>query len=391
MKINKFFALALVASALMASCRKGDAGSNELQETARLNIRISVPENTRGAASTAPTDAVSNFTVFVTNQSDVIQWDGHSGTNQPLEVQVTTAAKHVYVVANAGDLRTVIGKSKAALDSYIANLNGSETGASGVAGKQTSSRWSTGDAVVSNFSQNGGVFEATANVPLTFIAARITLKITTSGEMATSYNADSGSDGSLKLTDVVVLNARGESKLFGTSLIPTSYSANRKYFEGLADDTSVNGGEGFFYYPATADHTVVSTEGFLKDAITATNATELASQTYYYYVFQNDATDADQFPTIITIRGTYDGKPIYFPVHLASYEQFTGTLDHNPVLRGKSYNITVNLKGNPLIAGGEGLGETGGTDDPTEPIVNANVEVTVVPATWTPVTLGKEF
>jgi hypothetical protein len=387
-----FTVLATIAYTVsLASCSK-DNGGEQTAERAVLNIGVSAPANSRAAGSTAaptpPEDAVGNFTVFVTDQSGAIQWRGHQTGAEPLEVEVTTAAKEVYVVANAGNLSSVI-TTMADLNNYIADLNGAETGATLVAGKQTANRWSTGKGTVSAFTQSGSTFRATATVPLTFIAARITLKI---GAIA-NYAAGAD-DGSLVLNSVAVLNARGQSKLFPasseTSLIPASYSANKKFYEGLADgDAHLTAG--FAYYPASGTFTDVSaTTSFLTDAIPA----DFSGQTFYYYVFENDAATAEQFPTIVTIKGTYDGRPIYFPVHLAPYEQFTSGSDSfgGSVTRGKSYDITVTLKGDPRFAQGRAYpGLTGGVDDPTEPLVDATVEVTINTPDWEPVTLGKEF
>jgi hypothetical protein len=379
-----FTVLAAVAYAVsFASCSKDNGGGGgQPEERAVLNVGVSAPETRAMGSTTAPTppaDAVGNFTVFVTDQSDAIRWKGHQASAEPLEVTVTTAAKEVYVVANAGDLTSVI-TTMADLNNYIADLNGAETGATLVAGKQTANRWSTGKGAVSAFTQNGTTFEASATVPLDFIAARITLKI---GAIA-NYDA-AASDGSLVLNSVAVLNARGESKLFGSSLIPASYSANKKFYEGLANDMTLNSGTGFANYPATGNFTTPA--AFLTDAIPA----DFSGQTFYYYVFENDADLATEFPTIVTIKGTYGGRPIYFPVHLASYEKFKTGSFGTSVTRGKSYEITVNITGDPRIAGGAYPGQTKGVPDPTEPLVDAMVEVTIETPEWTPVGLEKEF
>ncbi len=73
---------------------------------------------------------------------------------------------------------------------------------------------------------------------------------------------------------------------------------------------------------------------------------------------------------------------------MASYEVFTDT---NPftatsgIIRGKSYDITILLKGDAASTTG------GGTEDPTVPIHNAEIEVTVSINDWVPEALEKEF
>jgi hypothetical protein len=295
-------------------------------------------------------------------------------------MDVTTQAKTVYVVANGGDLTGKITSITQLTSTYLLDLDGATED-----GKQANARWATGSAAISFKQQPDNSFKASPKVDLVFVAARISVKILADEDMATYYNSGA-SDGSLVLTDVAVLNARGQSKLFGTSLIPANYTAAKKYYEGLANNS-------FKYYPTAGNFTLASAD-LLNDGIGTYNGSEKKFvNTFYYYVFENDATKAEEFPTIVTLKGTYGGKDIYFPVHLASYEEFTDGSDNvNGVIRGKSYNITITLTGDPRKAeGGDYPGDTGGTDDPTNPVVNAKVTVSVELKTWTPVGLGKRF
>lgn len=112
----------------------------------------------------------------------------------------------------------------------------------------------------------------------------------------------------------------------------------------------------------------------------------MATDTYYYYVFENDATTAAHLPTIVTLLGTDDdGSPLSWPVHLAPYEQWTtGSGSVSSIERGKSYNINIKLTSDATNGGG-------GTWPPTEPVISSTVEITVSLTDWVPVTLAKEF
>lgn len=365
----------LTAAALtlgVTSCSKdGNEGAAAGKgEKATLNVGVTAPAMSRAvaAAGAVPSDAVGNFSVFITDQTDQIAWSTYSSTGAPItNFAVTTNAKNVYVVANAGDLTSSI-TTMAQLNAYKADLNG--TGSQAAA----TNRWATGvTASPLSFTQSGNNFTATTTVTLTFIAARIT--VTVDNQM-TNY----GNAGSLTLDDIVVLNARGESLLFpaaggGTSLIPATYTSGKKFYEGMANPATP-----FANYPAAGEFTVAAS--LLSDALTTT-----ATDKYYYYVFENDALTDVTLPTIVTLTGTDDsGNALYWPVHLAAYEQWANSTAFTTtgIQRGHSYDIKITLKGDATNGGG------GGTD-PTKPLVTASVDVSVTLTPWTPVLLEKEF
>lgn len=374
--MKKILVAALAAVAVLAtSCSKENNEAAGNGEKATLNIGVTAPE-TR-ATGTPSTDAsVVNFKAFVVDGDGTLK-SGYSSDGSALTaanaITVTTQARKIYVIANAGDIAMA---DETAIQSYLADLNG--TGAQGTV------RWATGEVALSSsdFTQSGSDWVASKNITLKFIAARITLSIETSGDMATHYDA-TATDGSLVLKKVTVLNSRGESKLFGTSLIPAAYTGAKKFYEGMANPVTP-----FAYYPAAGDFTVAAT--LLSDNIAAD---DFATK-YFYYVFENDAATAADFPTIVMIEGEYDGQAVYFPVHLASYEQWATGSASTPTFidRGNSYDIKITLTGDPRkTTGGTYPGGTGGTDDPTKPVVTAKVSVSISLTPWVPVVLNKEF
>lgn len=372
-KVN--FLSMLTAVALMTgvtSCsnddKLDDGGVIGKGEKATLNVSVTAPDMSRAVGAAVPSDAVGDFSVFITDQTDQIAWSTYSSTGAGItDFAVTTNAKNVYVVANAGDLTSSI-TTMAQLNTYKADLNG--TGSQAAA----TNRWATGvTASPLSFTQTGNNFTANTTVTLTFIAARIT--VTVDNQM-TNY----GGAGSLALNDIVVLNARGESLLFpaaggGTSLIPATYTSGKKFYEGMANPATP-----FANYPAVGEFTVAAS--LLSDALTST-----ATDKYYYYVFENDALTDVTLPTIVTLTGTDDsGNALYWPVHLAAYEQWANSTAFTTtgIQRGHSYDIKITLKGDATNGGG------GGTD-PTKPLVTASVDVSVTLTSWTPVLLEKEF
>ncbi len=78
-------------------------------------------------------------------------------------------------------------------------------------------------------------------------------------------------------------------------------------------------------------------------------------------------------------------------MHLPNYEQFSsGTFDG--LTRGLSYDIVVTLSGEPKKdTGGNYPGDTGGSTDPTKPMLTGKVNVSITAAAWTPKELNKTF
>ena len=378
--MKKILYAAMAATVLFASCAKdgNEGGANGgPAEKAMLNISVTAPAamGSRASGAAVPGDAITNYNVFIvdktTNEINTT-WSQYVASNAGITGKaVTTNAGSIYIVANSGDLTTSI-TSLADLTTFKADLNGAAT----IDGNQSTARWATGTSAIT-FTQSGNNFTASVNVPLTFIAARIV--VTVDNQMT-----NQGAANALTLDGVAVMNARGESLLFPQTsgalsgrLVPSAYTANKKFYQGLANPTPA-----FANYPATSDFTMAT--GLLYDALTGTS-----TDSYYYYVFDNEAVTAATFPTIVMITGTDDnGDDLYWPVHLAPYEQFantsTGSISATGIARGNSYNINIKLTGDATNGGG-------GTTDPTDPIVTAAIDVSLTLTPWVPQDLDKEF
>ncbi len=388
--------MAVTAMAVVgfASCNKDDnmGGKNPGEgKEAVLKVTLKTPtaRSTRfaGTATAADNTEIKNFSVFVIGGDGYI-WKGHfdvstqtvtgdgtqldvSGNDPVGTMDVTTDAQKVYVIANAGD-QTGNYSTQADLESEsVTKLINLST--------QYTDPWATGIVGTLNFRFVNGVQTANATATPTFIASRITVTVDNRME---NY----GNPNTVVLNDVAVMNARGQSKLFpgaGSRLIPTTYGANRKFYEGVPNGTSPV----FQYYPAVGTFTP-DTDKLVEEY---THVMSPQTSAYYFYVFENDALAENTFPTIITIVGTHSNgiDKTYFPVHLAPYEVWASDSGAAPfttdggLLRGKSYDITITLTGNAAIDGG------GGVDDPTVNVENAVVLVTISINDWVPVLLHK--
>lgn len=374
MKIFKTAAILMVAIAGLASCSKDDnGGSKAVYEDATLGITLVSP-NTRAVGTPASTDdQITDVNIFIVDASGEINtsWSTYvsslsTGTHTET-ISVTTSASNVYVIANAGaDLTTTI-TTKALLDGdYIIDMANSGQ-------DQFTSRWATGSAAIPAFAQNGsGDWESTVSVTANFVAARITVEI--DNQMSGPSTGYTGMQPDLVLTDVAILQARHQSKLFGSSLV-AELKGTGSYWSGIYDITKWEGG-----YHAS-----------MVDPITFDAVSETFPDKYYYYVFENDADAAADYPTIVTLRGTLgtngvDEYDIYYPVHLASYETPSSGTAPTGVERGKSYDIKFIMKVDPTDPNGGG-----GTTDPGTPLVNADVDVVIDINDWIPVALEKEF
>ncbi len=381
---HAMLAVAAIAAAGFASCSKdenaGGMNPGESQK-AYLNIVLDNPSmtQTRAAGEAPATDnTVQNFSVFVLDEDGNANWKTHVTSGNVLEdFEVTTLAKRVYVIANADD-QTGNYSSREELEAAKIDLS-----------SQLTSRWATGntatDLVFTPDAGNSNIQTATVN-PLTlqFVASRITVKVVNN---MNGYDfTDANPDPTVVINNVTLLNARAQSELFpgvDTRLIP-AYDANKQWLEGMA-----NPGTPFIHYPAAGTFTVDGTNMVAAYSPAADKSWAGA----HFFVYENDALTAATFPTIVSLTGTdVEGNPVYFPVHLAPYETWgAGSIVTQPftadggLLRGKSYDITITLNGDATAGNG------GGTHDPTENVVNALVNVTLVITDWVPVTLNKEF
>lgn len=266
----------------------------------------------------------------------------------------TTATSEVVVIANipaGADLSDV--SSKAGLEAKMATLYLTDYDTPSQTSADGGNILASGSAPVTFAYDETDGYTASVEVPITFVPARINVTIVNNLTGTVPF----------AINDIVILNALGKTKYISSvaSLVPTE-TTDIEYL--VADGITMSD------YAIYADDYESST--FLKETYTAGN-------TYHFYVFENTTA----YPTILTLVATLgaDGDEVtkYFPVHFSPSETAVGEYP----LRGNSYNVTITLSGD--------TGKDPGVLDPTIPVVDATLIVTVDMQSWTPRTIGKTF
>lgn len=358
MKNLKLIALLMAAGVIFASCSKdnSDDNTNTDDKTASLTVGISFSPEGR-VAGPAPTgdQLVNNFTAFVFDASGRSTATPKSTTGQSSVVfsNVSTTSKYVYIVANADATSTTALTALAdrnALEAYLLDLK------LGSAASQTAtSVWATGVGEISRFNDDSGTMKATVNVTLDFVPAKVILN-----SIVVNDSAPIADKRTFTIDNVRIINGAAKTKLFGTSLVPAT--ADFAFYSGM----NVTG---LPYVSTTIPHSVNTN---LSDAYDNTNG-------HYFYVFENNQAD---YPTILSIETTVGDAPDqttrYFNYHFAPYDA-----DGEYIARGQQYEVTMSLNINTKT--------DPGTDGPTDPSIDGEITVNVIPASWTVKGINKVF
>ena len=364
MKKIKFLAVALAAFT-MFSCTNDEVenlGNNAPGEKSVLTVKVEGAGNNQaqsratGAATDTEDAVINNYLVFLFRDGGALDCPPHySSSNATATIGTgTTAAKKAYVIANTGTLANgpfAAVKTEADLLAVAGSLMDNTNNAS----TQTKTNlWMSG---VNDVTFNGT--NAQVTVTLNYVAAKIQLIV--------KDNRSNMSSGTIQITDneVVLLFAGKSGKFFGTS---TEKSAQTHFYTG--DDSYNN-----------AFNTNVTKSTALSDAVSAAFTANAGEAVFnHFYTFGNDGTTQ---PTILAIKSTKTvnstSSTIYYPVH------FTTADAGHTIEPGNSYTVTVTVNGD--VEAGAG----GGTTDPEAPVISSSIEVTVAAATWSPVTVTKDF
>lgn len=392
MKKIKFFAVALAALA-MFSCSKEDVTDVPSVAGAPAEIKIKLlgdGKDTRAVGT--PTDAadavINNLAVLLFREDGTLDAKKYFNTTDNITITGTTSAKHVFVVANTGDIITAGALGSVStikqLKDAITKLTSEGSGA-GDATQTNGNVYMSGEGEVTEFSSEGDKQTASVAVTMHFVGAKVEVKVNLDNAKGT-YDTD------YVIKSAFMLNAAGASKFFAeerrTTLIP-----DQTQFVGNAD------------MPYFLTGKLQGTETWTNIAKTIGEATSLqttfttkadAEAGAHFYVFENDngtVRPDDPATTILVVEalwkkspngtGGFGEKTVYFPVKFTAGDA-TGT---EPITRGNAYKVTVNLKGD-FSQGGNG---GGGTTDPGDDIKSADVSITVTPADWTTKDISKDF
>lgn len=405
MKVKSLF-LSMCAIAALASCSQSDdvapSGSDAPKATVTLKLEGD-GVNTRAAgtseAATEDGAAIKNVTVFFFNQTGFIvgapQFITAADINNP--ITTTTDAAEVVVIANLGDKTqdgTFDGIASLSqlqkLDfSSIAGSTGSYT-----VNQSKDNLYSSGMGDIT-FSDNTG----TAEVQLHFVAARIkTVKIAwTANQNYAATETDLTTDVSKWFTikKVYMMTAQTNSPLIpattGTwkGFVPQTYAFAGGVAWGVAPWTWADNNIG--EPKQTGDYLALAAD--LVESTSNANQIDNALSSKSWYLFEN--SPASTHPTGLVIEVLWRSKDQstnpdeFLTKYFTMYFGESGTAGAaQPLLEaGKTYDMTLSLKGSFKPGGNAG----GGGDDPTKPSVDASVEVTVKVAKWTTAEITKDF
>lgn len=145
------------------------------------------------------------------------------------------------------------------------------------------------------------------------------------------------------LNKVIVMKARG-SAMMG---LPSAAYTPDVFYGGMAGDKS-------------------TVKAYLSETISANDYSNR-----YFYVLPSDNDDGNT--TLITLAGTYDGQPAYFPFRIND-KAGTGEASSDGTFIRRNYVYTVNVKLKRL---------GGGSSNPEVPADPASLDITVEPQDWT--------
>lgn len=404
MKVKSLF-LSMCAIAALASCSQSDdvapAGSDAPEAKVILKLEGDGVNATRAAGATeAATEdgaAIKNVTVFFFNPTGFIvgkpQYIEAASISNP--ITTTTDAAEVVVIANLGD-KTADGTFDGIASlSRLQKLDFSSIATDGT-GKVTVNQskdnlYSSGMGEIT-FNDNTG----TAEVQLHFVAARIkTVKIAWTAGQNYAATEQALKDDNAKwftIKKVYMMTAQTNSPLIpattGTwkGFVPQSYAFAGGVAWGVAPWTWADNNIG---EPKQTDDYLALAADLTANGDKIDNA--LASKSWY--LFEN--SPASTHPTGLVIEVLWRSKdqstevndllPKYFTMYFG--ESGTSGAAQPLLEAGKTYDMTLSLKGSFQPGGNAG----GGGDDPTKPSVDASVEVSVNVAKWTTAEITKDF
>lgn len=408
MKVKSLF-LSMCAIAALTSCSQSDdvapTGGDAPEAKVILKLEGDGVNATRAPGAEEPATesgaAIKDVTVFFFNPTGFIvgkpQYIEAASIGNPITTTTTDAAE-VVVIANLGD-KTADGTFDGISSlSRLQKLDFSSIATDGT-GKVTVNQskdnlYSSGMGEIT-FNDNTG----TAEVQLHFVAARIkTVKIAwTAGQnyAATEQALKDDNTKWFTIKKVYMMTAQTNSPLIpattGTwkGFVPQSYAFAGGVAWGVAPWTWADNNIG--EPKQTDDYLALAAD--LVESTSNVNQIDNALASKSWYLFEN--SPASTHPTGLVIEVLWRSKdqstevndllPKYFTMYFG--ESGTSGAAQPLLEAGKTYDMTLSLKGSFQPGGNAG----GGGDDPTKPSVDASVEVSVNVAKWTTAEITKDF
>lgn len=400
MKVKSLF-LSMCAIAALASCSQNDelapGGSDAAEAKVTLQLKgdgvatraVGDPED-----ATADESKVKDVTVFFfTGAGSLVgspKYEAKATGVSTVTLKTTTDATQVVVIAN-------LGKDETAATGLLAGVHSLDDLKAKTVSSITTGATSTVNQTQTNLCMSGiGTIAmtdvtGTAEVPLHFLSARINKVsiewLSTNDNQGYTTDLTTNTDKWWTIKQVYLMMAQTESLFLPASVTAAAWTgslapANMKFAGGVAWGTAP-------WDTAPAGTSPVQTNDYLVTTIPAVETatpnkiSNVLGTDKSWYVFENPATSDNKTGLIVEVNWRKVASPSeivtkYFTIYFG--ENKAGGTTQQPILDpGKTYDITLRLNGN-FEPGGSG---PGGTEDPTKPSVEANVEVTVTPAKWT--------
>ena len=368
MKTKSFFLMMMVA-VILSACSNDELPGEK--ETGHSNLVLKIqgekpaPASRNGSSATPNGESTINnliLFVFKSNGDNDIAPREYNTSTSTVNLQISTDASEVYVIANTAGNTDVRDALKAVTKkSDLQAIVGRGFNSDDSPTQSGTNLWMSGNSNISP-SANSNV---KATVTLKYIPAKVRISAVT---------VDQGVN--IKLSEVLVFNAGGATSFIpadnATSLIPTfSVSAGTPFYisgvtmdGGWSSKPNTYGVNTAYKYTLTGDNTITT-----------------GKNQHDFYVFENDGANShfEEKPTIITLKATdnSNSKTVYYSVLFKMNTSNEG-YDDQIIERGKDYNITMTIK-------------KLGTEDPTIPAPQTTVEVTLTPASWQTVTMDKTY
>lgn len=349
-----FIALVCFSTSCSQSDTPGTPDDNS-GDPAVMTIRFEQPmSRTVGTPVYADESAITQGMVFVFNSSTGFL-DGtatFTSVANPVTVSITAGVRDVYVVANANPANF----STVAQVSDLYNITNKCTFAS-----MTGTNLPMSGYKLAVQATNATIASpATATVPLNFVCARVTIQWDLS--QLPTYMAG------FTVTDAYLLNVKASSDYFSSASTVALTSNVSAYLYGKA---SIQGFTGTYLPALTYTNTYNA-------GLDLTDVTTNGNNKNYFYVTENSVVAS---PTLVVVEGTFTENNVtttyYYPI-VINGNLNSGGNNSSAVSRGNAYNVKAIIKGF-------------GNVDPYDPIVNANLDVTITTATWTPQTITQTF
>lgn len=368
MKTKSFF-LVMMTAVILSACSGDELSGDKQVGHSNLVLKIkgekTAPTSRAGTSTPSGESTINNLIVFVfkaNGDSDIAKPKEYNSSTTTVNLQVSTDATEVYVVANTAGNTDVQNALKAVTKkSVLQAIVGRGFLGDGTHTQNSTNLWMSGSSAI----QPQANANATATVTLKYIPAKVRISSVTVDKSVP-----------IELLEVLVYNAGGATKLVpadgATSLIPTFQASLQTpfYMGGTAMDANwVNKPQ---YY---------GTNTAYQFTLTGTKSIGTGSNEHDFYVFENDGATGtfESQPTILTLKAknTNDNSIVYYSILFKANTGNDG-YDDEIIERGKDYNVSMIIK-------------KLGVEDPTIPTPQTTVEITIAPAEWQTVIMEKTY